>query len=501
MSWGLPQEVVCAHLEAITWGRLRQLGLRNRALANVPPGSMKSLLVSVFWAAWEWGPCGLHSNKFVQTSYGPAPVDRDNLKFQTLITSDWFQSKWPMRFLRNATDEMVNQFQGSRMSAPFGSLTSLRGDRFVLDDPHSTETAESDNDREKTTRRFREGALNRLNDQEESAIVVIMQRLHQNDISGVILRDLKGYVHINLPMEFEKDRACYTPLPVEGQQPLDMVYDADKQSWYLPTAIPPHRVKEMDGIAPVKVYKHDPRTREGQLLDPVRFPKEAVELIKVEMGSYAYAGQYQERPSPREGNLFKRAWFADKVIRVAPAGTRWVRAWDLGGTEETRGDPTAGVKMGKTPDGRFIVADCKHFRAEGDEVRQVIKSVAQTDGKAIMISLPQDPGQAGKTQAKDYVVMLAGWLVRARPETGDKLVRAEPFSVQCEAGNVYFLEGEYLEPYIDELCEFPSGRHDDRVDASSTAFARLLESNAGVVAAPIVVTQAYSPMGDHPGIG
>lgn len=459
LKWTWVEEAICAHLEAITWGKFLQMGLRNRLLVNVPPGSMKSLLTSVLWQAWEWTM--FPGMRYVATSYGPGPVDRDNLKFQQLVHSDFYQRHWPMKFIRNATDEMVNSSMGSRMSAPFGSLTSLRGDRFVLDDPHSTESAESENDREKTTRRFREGALNRLNEQEVSAIVVIMQRLNAKDISGVILDELRGYIHLMLPMEFEPDRKCVTPI------------------------------------------FEDPRTKAGELLNPTRFPAEAVELIKVEMGSIAYAGQYQQRPSPREGAMFKRAWFADKIKRVAPVGTRWVRHWDLGGTkEENKGDPSAGVKLGLAPDKSWWVADSRVVREEGHEVRKIIKSIAQTDTASVVISIPQDPGQAGKVQARDFKVALAGYVVHTAPESGEKADRAEPFSIQCEAGNVYLVEGAWNGPYLDELCEFPNGKHDDQVDASSGAFGDLTMRNGrGKTVVPIVMTAQRSSLGDHPGGG
>jgi hypothetical protein len=131
---------------------------------------------------------------------------------------------------------------------PFGSLTSQRGDRLIIDDPHSTETAESDTERLNTTRKFREGAVNRLNDQERSAIVVIMQRLHEQDISGVIISLGMDYVHLMLPMEFDPHRACET----------------------------------MIGFT-------DPREADGELLDPVRFPRGTVEALERDMGSYAYS--------------------------------------------------------------------------------------------------------------------------------------------------------------------------------------------------------------------
>jgi hypothetical protein len=176
-------EAICAHLEAVTDGRV------NRLLINVPPGSMKSLLVSVLWQAWEWGPKGLRSLRYLTTAFNDGPVKRDARKTRDLILSEWYQSLWPeVALTRTAEMSFSNSDTGTREGVAFGSLTSQRGDRLLIDDPHSTELAESATDRATTTRKFREGAVNRLNDQEKSAIVVIMQRLHEDDVSGTILK-------------------------------------------------------------------------------------------------------------------------------------------------------------------------------------------------------------------------------------------------------------------------------------------------------------------------
>jgi predicted phage terminase large subunit-like protein len=207
---------------------------------------------------------------------------------------------------------------------------------------------------------------------------------------------------------------------------------------------------------------------------PERFSREAVEGLKVVKGSYGYAGQYQQRPTAREGGLFKRHWFEGKIIRQAPAGTRWVRHWDLAATKSATAARTAGVKLGKAPDGSYVVGHVVTTQDEGNAIRKLIKGTAETDGTGVLISLPQDPGQAGKVQAKDYVSMLAGWTVKADPETGDKVTRAEPLSSQCEAGNVYLVQGSWNDAYLDELCLFPGGSFKDQVDATSGAFGRLV---------------------------
>ncbi|MGB3833784.1 MAG: phage terminase large subunit [Mesorhizobium sp.] len=435
LVWNWHMQAICDHLQALVEGKFLELGLPNRLLINVPPGSSKSLLVSVLLQAWEWGPAGKPSVRYLSTSYNDVPVNRDTRKCRDLILSDWYQERWPIYLPRRAETSFANDRTGTRQGVAFGSLTSQRGDRLIIDDPHSTETAESDAERKRTTRKFREGAQNRLNDQKRSAIIVIMQRLHQEDVSGVIDEVGMHYVHLMLPMEFEPNRKCVTPLGFE-----------------------------------------DPRTEDGELLDAVRWPPDEVENLKRDLGSYAYAGQYQQRPTPREGGMFKREWFDGKIIGAAPAGTVWVRHWDLAATAKDTADRTAGVKMGRTPDGKFVVGHVVTTQSEGNEVRKLIRAIAEVDGKAITISIPQDPGQAGKVLKQDLITYLAGWNVRAMQETGSKEVRAEPFSAQCEAGNVFLVRGPWIQTYLDELCLFPMGKWKDQVDASSGAFARLVTS-------------------------
>lgn len=428
LQWNWHLDAICSHLEAIT------NGLITRLLINVPPGSSKSLIVSVFWPAWEWTQAGKRSYRYIATAFNEGPVKRDTRKSRDLIMSEWYQSLWPeVVMVRTAELSFANSDTGSREGVAFGSLTSQRGDRLIIDDPHSTETAESPVERATTTRKFREGALNRLNDQAKSAIVIIMQRLHSDDISGTIISLKMGYVHLMLPMEFEVERRCETEI----------------------------------GFI-------DPRTYDGELLDPGRFPQSEIDKLKRDTTQYAYAGQYQQRPTAREGGLFKREWFDGKIIRQAPAGTIWVRHWDLAGTKKKTSARTAGVKMGKTPDGKYVVGHVVKIQEEGAAVRKLINTMAKFDGKDCSISLPQDPGQAGKVQAQDYVGMLAGYKAHANVESGDKYTRAEPFSAQCEIGNVSIVQGDWNIDYLDELCLFPNGSFADQVDASSGAFGFLL---------------------------
>ncbi|TIN80715.1 phage terminase large subunit [Mesorhizobium sp.] len=427
LVWNWHLDAICQHLEAVTDGRI------TRLLANVPPGSSKSMLVSVMWQAWEWGPRGLASMRYLTTSFNDGPVKRDTRKCRDLMLSEWYRALWPEVVLtRTGETSFSNSKTGTREGVAFGSLTSQRGDRLVIDDPHSTETAESAADRLATTRKFREGAQNRLNDQEKSAIVVIMQRLHEEDVSGVIEQIGMDYVRLMLPMEFESDRACETEIGFKDRR------------------------------------KHD-----GELLDPARFPADAVAKLKRDMGSYAYAGQYQQRPAPRSGGMFQRSDF--EVVDAVPAGARRCRAWDFAASKEKPGkqpDWTVGLKMAHHG-GIFYIEDVERGRWSPGEVETKLRNIATHDGLEVTIRTPQDPGSAGKADAATKTKLLAGYAVKVETVTGDKATRAKPASAQAEAGNVKLMRGRWNETFLDEVCSFPNGQFDDQVDAFADALNEL----------------------------
>lgn len=426
-GWHL--DAIAEHLQAITDGKL------TRLLINVPPGTMKSLLTAVFWPAWEWGPRSLPSTRVLATSHNDRLATRDNLKCRRLVQSAWFQDRWPLRMVsdQNAKTKFENDKTGFREAMPFTSLTGSRGDRVIIDDPHSVDGAKSDAERNSVIDTFTESVPTRLNNPKSSAIIVVMQRLHEQDVSGVIVARNLGYEHLMLPMEFERARACSTSIGFR-----------------------------------------DPRTTEGELLFPKRFPREVVERDKAVMGSYTTAGQFQQRPAPREGGLFKRAWFP--VVDAVPATHRRVRRWDFAGTEQIgSGDPdwTVGLRMCESG-GVFYIEDVQRDRVSPAGVERMLVATAQQDGQGIPVRIPQDPGAAGKSNAAHQIRLLAGWDVRAEPETGSKEVRAGPLSAQAEAGNVRLVRGAWNEAFLDEVTVFPNGAHDDQVDAASGAFASLL---------------------------
>lgn len=442
-GWAI--RAMCRHLEAVTAGHIQFL------LITIPPGMMKSLIM-VFWTAWEWGPVGRPDLQTLATSYSQANVLRDNLKLRRLIESDKYQALWPLDFRadQNAKGKFENTENGFSEARPFSSMTGGRGDRVKVDDPHSTETAESDAERETAVRIFREGISDRMNDVTSSAIVIIMQRLHAKDVAAVALALGIGFVHLNLPMEFEAERIGQDGKPTGG--PCRTYVNGE-------------------------LFFEDPRTVEGELLFPERFPAAEVAKLKKAKGAYAWAGQYQQRPSPRDGGIFKREWF--KIAPALPAGSKsTTRAWDIGATEGG-GDPSAGArctKVGQNDDAAYYFTGCNTGQWSPAQFEAQLKLTAAADTSEVTIRLPQDPGAAGKAYVQTLVKKLHGYTVRFEQPTGSKLTRATALATQAEVGNVYLLatgdpdKDAWIEPFLDELCSFPSGAHDDQVDAAADAF-------------------------------
>lgn len=442
---GWAVEAICKALEAVTFGLIQYL------LITCIPGLGKSLIVSVFWPAWEWGPCDLAGKGILASSFSLDNVMRDNLKMRTLVESEKYQALYGDRVVRDPAKWGERRFQntrrGVRSGRSFVKMTGGRGDTVIIDDPHDVDSAESDTQRPNEVKTFREAIPDRLNDMQRSAIVVIMQRLHANDVAGTILRLGLPYAHLNLPMEYEPERHCV--------------------------------LKARDG----SIVFEDPRTVRGELLFPERFPREVVEGLKKSKGPYAYAGQYQQRPTAREGGLFKRQWFEGKIVgpdRVPPTLRRRCRAWDRAGTTPRPGaapDWSASVRIAR--DGvDFYIEHVERFQETPGQVRRRIKARAETDPRGTVIRLPKEPAQAGIDQAEQDVEFLAGWPVKVVPPSGSKEVRATALSIQAEFGHVYLVnsgpvdEGidDWIEPFLDEVCAFPNAANDDMVDAAADAF-------------------------------
>lgn len=185
-------------------------------------------------------------------------------------------------------------------------------------------------------------------------------------------------------------------------------------------------------------------------------------------------GNWKIRPAA--GAYFRRSWFS--LVPMAPVEARRVRGWDLAASQREVGvspDWTAGVRLARDAGGVFYVEHVERLQGTPNEVERAIRNLAESDGRETEIALPQDPGQAGKAQKLALIRLLAGFRVKSQPVTGSKIVRAMPFSSQAEAGNVKLVEGPWNADFLNELENFPTGRHDDQVDAVCEAFNALTQ--------------------------
>jgi predicted phage terminase large subunit-like protein len=333
------------------------------------------------------------------------------------------------------------------------AVTGEGADIIVFDDPHNVrKIATSDAAREATLQFWDESLPSRLNDPEQGAFITIMQRLHDRDLSGHILERESGWTHLCLPAEYESNH----PFPIR----TSVTCKATGEIW------------------------RDPR-QEGELLWPQKFPRAALQAIAKDasMSSHVAAGQLQQRPTARDGGMFKRAWFAHEVAVfdldsfVAAHGLELVRAWDLAWSgPDCGGDPdfSVGVLMGLEPDSNLCyILDVVRGRWAAKQIEQMVRSKAACDGEACSIRIPQDPG-AGKFVAHHLASKLAGYEARVDPEHASKPQRAAPLAAHAENGFVVLARASWNQSFVDELCAFPNGAHDDQVDAAAAAYRALM---------------------------
>jgi predicted phage terminase large subunit-like protein len=466
-------EYVCDHLMAITDGYTLENGKTyNRLLVNVPPGMMKSLVVNVFWPAWEWGPCNMPHLRYICAAHQQNLAIRDSTKMRRLITSEWYQSHWPVKLTgdQNAKTKFENTATGFREAIAAGSITGSRGDRVLIDDPHSVEGANSEAMRASTIEWFTEAVPTRLNNPRESAIVIIMQRLHEEDVSGVVL-DRKGFVgtydHICLPMRYEKWRA-------------------GTQTW---------------------LGYEDPRTEEGELLFPERFPLDVVDDLEGKLGPYATAGQHQQAPTPRGGGIIKDSWwqlydrddFPPIEFVVASLDTAYsskadargdfsaMTVWGVFSGDATKTATRSVDRYGKTyaaPIQSYYSPELNavprvilmHAWSERLELHELVQKVAKDCKNLKVDKILVENKAAGHSVAQelrrlfgyeDFAVQLYD------PKSIDKLGRLYSVQHLFAEGMIYAPDKEWAEMVIRQVSSFPRGKHDDLVDTVSMALRHL----------------------------
>ncbi len=487
-SW----ECICDHLEAVGNGEIRKL------LINVPPGFSKSLLSNVFFPTYQWGPKNRPDQRFVGFSYSKDLTLRDNRKALLLVQSDIYQRNWGDRFTlaSEAKGRFDTDVHGFKFASSTGGIgTGERGDFLIVDDPNNVKTVESDVIRNETLFWFSEVLPTRLNDPEKSAIIVIQQRTHESDVSGLILAKELGFEWCCLPMEYTPGRRCFTPVRRKGvprrRVRLVKLQEDSVPTWLDAKAEVPDSA-EM--VGPVRLLtSQDWRKRKNQLVAPERFSRRHIEKdlkpqLRAVGGSYAESGQLDQKPTPRGGGLFQKADFNIIEFGELPDGIAWVRGYDLAASETSTSPYSANVKIG-VHDGKVYISDADRIRGKPGKVEKWMVDQAEADGYGVAIDFPQDPGQAGKSQKSYLGGKFQGYDVYSSTETGAKETRARLLAAQSELGNLYLVRGPWTGMWMAEATRFPRSDFKDLVDASSRGYARaiLLEGHDVVPSAPQII--------------
>lgn len=439
-NWHL--HVIAEHLEAVSSGDLRNV------VINIPPGCMKSIMTSVAWPAWEW----THDPtlRVLGASYGADLAIRDAMKTRDIVMSDWFRERWSNVTVRPGADQKTKYelVQGGwRMATSVGGrATGEHPDRKIVDDPHNAKQAESDAERETALTWF-DRTLSTRGQSRGASTVVVMQRLHERDVTGHILEDLTGYTHLCIPME----------------------WDGVRRKTFL--------------------GEYDPRTKKGELLWPEMFNETSVEELKGLLGEYGTAGQLQQDPTPAEGGILKtkhfRLWpHADEL----PQFEYVLPSYDCAFTEETLGDPTACTVWGVFTlrgERQVMLIDAWSERLGYPELRKRVLSDWATEygGSDRSLTKPRRPdlmlvekkasGQSLLQDLQSARIPAFGY----NPGRADKVARAHQAAPTLELGIVWVPESgrhpgqavSWARDFLKQLEKFPRAANDDYVDTFTQA--------------------------------
>jgi predicted phage terminase large subunit-like protein len=405
---------------------------------------MKSLTVSVFWPCWEW--LERPELRWLFASYAQQLSTRDSMKCRRVIDSPVYQrvlahlpgEPWRLTSDQNEKTRFENDRTGYRISTSVGgSATGEGGDRVVIDDPHKVREVESDLIRTGVLDWHDQTISTRFNDPKTGAEVVVMQRVHENDLTGHLL-EKSGWEHLCLPAEFE----------------------------------PSHPF----------VWPDDRRSEAGELLWPAHFGRDELDTLKNDLGSYGAAGQLQQRPAPLEGGLFKRAdWRFYDPNGPMPVFTAVGQSWDTAFKDKQTSDYHVGQVWGLFGAYRYLLRSVR-FRGGLAELKLQVKLLNEWTVERygrLPIHVLVEKSALGVDILAEMRGEIGGLVsITAR---GDKTQRAHAASPQVEAHQVFLpgwmaadMSGPdtartplWVQDFVDEHAGFPNGAHDDQVDAET----------------------------------
>lgn len=458
-------EAICAHLEAVTRGEIRLL------IVNIPPRHSKSSIIGVLWPVWCW--IRSPGTQFLSAARSKGLASRDAVKARQLMQSAWFRERWGDRFslLRSQNTQMryVNDRGGHRVATAVGQGTGDGGDIVVIDDPTTAEQALSEAERGRANRWLDNTISTRFNDPKTGRLVLVMQRLHGDDMTAHILREAEAeVVHLRLPAEFEPAEACVTvPLPGTGGKP-----------W------------------------RDWRRKEGEILAPIRFPKTEIDRLKRRLRTpYNIAGQLQQRPTSLGGEIFRRQWWVIWTGDKAPESMLTIASLDTAMSEKDNAAGSACTvwqvyedTQGKVPQTmvllRFAWREQLTFNALVEKVHWTMGRYRAerllVEMKANGISVVQELrrrfrwAEQGIEQINPSIDKVAransishfwqGGLVAA-----PKLFRlgADGLPLRGHDGEPLTYTPDWAQMVLDEMAEFPRGRYADLTDTATQAISWL----------------------------
>jgi predicted phage terminase large subunit-like protein len=441
-------DAIAEHLQAVYDRQIQYL------VINIPPGHAKSVVVAVQFPAWLWlkDP----SYQLICATYAHKLTVRDAVRSRDLITSPWyretFNPDWSLKEDANEKDLFYNTRTGFRCSISVtGQGTGHRGNGVIYDDILSRDQSYSDAERTRACEWVRQTMSSRRNDLGRDWEIVIAQRLHEADPYGEMIASGK-YTVLCLPSEYDPARRCVTSI-----------------GW------------------------KDPRTEPGELLFPALFPAHVIEQCKKDLGSYAYAGQHQQQPSPAEGGILKRHWWRYWQLsgqNLPPVQVRWpdgtirdiaaitlpddleefAQSWDCAFKDLDSSDYVVGQTWARKRADRFLLdqdRERKNFPATVQAVRNMSAKWPKASCKLI-------EDKANGTAVIASLRHEISGLIEVNPE-GGKIARASGVSPQIESGNVYLphpMIAAWVGAYIEECAAFPNAAHDDQVDATTQMLLR-----------------------------